>query len=294
MTDLWPNLFIVGAAKAGTTSLHAYLGDHPDIFMSAVKEPHYFSRLQPSERRRAFLPTVDDEKDYLALFRAGGDKPVRGESSTSYLTVPEAAGRIRRACPDSKAVIALRDPVERAYSHFLADTRDGIEDRGFREALEDELSGREEGGWGAAHLYVRTGLYAEPVRRYQETFGEDLMVVFFERLKEDPIAVVEDVLAFLNVSTSHARSLSPEAHNPHRVPRSRLARRVFTSGVVRRLSRRILPRDLRARAKDSLTRTSPKPGLSDSDREFLLEVFREDVGRLPALLGSVPPWPAFA
>ena len=76
----WPNLFVVGAAKAGTTSLWRYLDQHPAIYMSPVKEPHYFSSFTPG-----LFPAVKDEGEYLELFRDAGDAPLRGEASASYL-----------------------------------------------------------------------------------------------------------------------------------------------------------------------------------------------------------------
>src|ERR671937_272269 len=82
----WPNLFIVGAAKAGTTSLSRYLNEHPDVYMSAMKEPHFFSHIEPDPRLAAFFPHVEDATAYLALFSNAGRARVRGEASTSYLT----------------------------------------------------------------------------------------------------------------------------------------------------------------------------------------------------------------
>jgi len=293
MSGGWPNFFVVGAAKAGTTSLHAYLMGHPEIYMAAVKEPHYFSRLEPSPERRPFLPTIDDERPYLNLFRDAGDRPVRGESSTSYLTVPDAAGRIRECCPTAKAVIMLREPVSRAYSHFLADVRDGVERRSFRHAIEDELSGSERLEWGVSGLYVTIGRYAEDVARYRRLFGSDLRVLFFEDLVADPTANVRQVLDFLGVDGGYADSLSPEAHNPYRRPRAGLAGRIFSSPRARVVSRRLLPRGARARLKRSLTKDAPKPPIRMEDRERLTALYRPDVERLAELLGRRPPWPAY-
>ena len=105
----WPNLFVVGAAKAGTTSLWRYLDQHPAIYMSPVKEPHYFSSFTPG-----LFPAVKDEGEYLRLFRDAGDAPLRGEASASYLWDAETPRRHPSRSPDAKIVISLRDPVERA------------------------------------------------------------------------------------------------------------------------------------------------------------------------------------
>src|SRR5919108_5774969 len=108
----WPNLFIVGAAKAGTTSLYHYLAQHPDVYMAPMKEPHFFSQIRPDPKLEAFFPHVDNEAKYLALFAAAGDEKVRGEASTSYLWHPDVADAIRSKRPDAKIVAMLRDPLE--------------------------------------------------------------------------------------------------------------------------------------------------------------------------------------
>src|SRR5438477_9887892 len=99
---LGPNFFIVGAAKAGTTALHRYLGAHPDIYMSPVKEPSYFAR-----ELGASTAYTHNLNAYLALFRAGQGSPVRGESSPAYLIDPGAAVRIREFCDEARILIVL-------------------------------------------------------------------------------------------------------------------------------------------------------------------------------------------
>ena len=84
----FPNLFIVGAARSGTTSLHNYLAQHPQIFMSAVKEPHFFADIEPAARMAHLIRPIKEEGAYLHLFRDGANHPVVGESSPSYLWDP--------------------------------------------------------------------------------------------------------------------------------------------------------------------------------------------------------------
>src|SRR5262245_16436607 len=116
-----PNFFIVGAAKAGTTSLHAYLSAHPQVFMPALKEPHYFADFELSPEFDNFMPVIRDQPAYQDLFRGSQGSTAVGEASPSYLCDPAAAARIKAAIPDAKIVISLRNPVDRAYSHYLMD-----------------------------------------------------------------------------------------------------------------------------------------------------------------------------
>src|SRR5918999_4531871 len=109
----WPNLFVVGAARAATTSLWRYLDEHHDIWMALVKEPNFFSGVPA-----VLAPTVHDEASYLRLFAPGAACKLRGEASTSYLWHEGVPAAIKRASPEARIVISLRDPVERAYSAY--------------------------------------------------------------------------------------------------------------------------------------------------------------------------------
>ena len=112
--ERWPNFFIVGAPKAGTTSLHEYLSNIPGIFMSAEKEPNYFSMTVISKDDQSANP-IRDKKKYLELFKNAKDEKIIGESSPNYLSDPEAPNLIHQVSPDAKILISLRDPVEQAF-----------------------------------------------------------------------------------------------------------------------------------------------------------------------------------
>ena len=109
LLERWPNFFIVGAPKAGTSSLYAYLNEIPGIFMSPKKEPNYFSENTiPNDHP---IKPIRDKKKYLELFKGVKGEKIIGEASTSYLADPEAPKLIHEACPDAKILISLRDPV---------------------------------------------------------------------------------------------------------------------------------------------------------------------------------------
>ena len=116
--EKWPNLFIVGAPKAGTTSLHEYFEKKiPGIFMSDVKEPYYFCKtLIPIDH---YITPIRDKKKYLELFEKSKTEKIIGESSVWYLSDPDASSLIYQKVPNAKIIIMLRDPVERAFSHYL-------------------------------------------------------------------------------------------------------------------------------------------------------------------------------
>src|SRR3989304_10189805 len=117
MMERWPNLFIVGAPKSGTTSLHAYLDKIDDIFMSPIKEPNYFSAQTVSIKHP--VNPIRDKKKYLKLFQKGIHNKYIGEASPSYLADSEASKLIHQVSPNAKIIISLRDPIDRVFSHYL-------------------------------------------------------------------------------------------------------------------------------------------------------------------------------
>ena len=165
MCDVWPNFFIVGAAKAGTTSLHRYLEQHPQVFMSSVKEPRFFEAgWEKIGKARFLIPArIAGEREYLQLFKEAGESKAIGEASPSYLYDEEAPYLIKEKIPKAKIIISLRDPIDRAYSQYLHFVRAGIETKPFCDALFNELG----------DYYVQPGQYSDQVRRYLEVFGRD-------------------------------------------------------------------------------------------------------------------------
>jgi hypothetical protein len=291
MTPPAPNLFIVGAAKAGTTSLHHYLAAHPEIYMSPVKEPHYHSGV--GTRRGAPAPRPSfDAAGYRALFAAGTGRRWRGESSTSYLWSAQAPGSIAALAPDARIIIVLRDPIERAFSHYLMDLREGFHAiSSFTAALEQELA-NPPGSWEESNLYVELGLYAAQVARYLELFGaERVQLVSFAELAAAPAAVLERLFAFLGVDPE---ALDPAVlatrRNGYARPRGRLAARLMDSAGLRRFARTALPASWRRAARVlALDMAAPKPFLEPQAVALLRPIFAPDLDRLEALLPAPVP-----
>ena len=115
--EKWPNLFIVGAPKAGTSSLYEYLKKIPGIYMSPIKEPHYFDiQTIPTNHK---LNPIRDKKKYLSLFKKVKDEKIVGEASPGYLSDPQAPKLIHQVSPNARIIISLRNPVQRAFSEYL-------------------------------------------------------------------------------------------------------------------------------------------------------------------------------
>jgi hypothetical protein len=271
-----PNLFLVGAAKAATTSLWRYLQSHPEVFMARVKEPHFFSRGGVDG-----IPVAKTEGAYLALFARAGRAAYRGEASVSYLWDAEAARAIKAWAPDARILISLRDPVERAWSHYWTHVRIGTEHRTFREAVDAELAGESELA-SVPPPYVSRGYYDEQVRPYLDLF-DDVLVLFFEELVADVRGSMRTVFGFLGLDPSPADRIRPVAHFPFAIPRSAGARRLLGRRAVKGLAAFRGPRQ-------RLLMQHRKPELDGATRKLLGEVYAEHDERLRALLGRSLPW----
>jgi hypothetical protein len=282
-----PNFFIVGAPKAGTTSLHAYLSDHPEVFMSRRKEPHYFSSFQIEHAFDNFVRPIRDPIQYQALFQDSKGFKAIGESSTSYLYDWNAPTRIKFSVPDARIIICLRNPVERAYSHYLMECVEGRETRSFSEALEaDERRAKKD--WGVSLLYVEAGLYSDQVERYLTTFGRsNVLIIIFEEFVRDTANVMHRVARFLDINPEGFKdSAFRTVHHGFTASRGSYARWILRCRPLRLWSKRWVPQNLRWAVRYSfLSRKANKPRMEDSVRLSLAARFAQDLDRLEQLLG---------
>jgi hypothetical protein len=282
-----PDIVIIGAARCGTTSLHAYLREHPQVFMSREKETDYFSLGDlPSDDvpRNASAYRARTRDEYERLFRGAGDARAVGEASPTYLFYPRSAERMQQAIPAAKVICILRDPVERAYSHFALARKMGfepVEDFAAAVALEEErwVSDR-----SMRFTYVRASYYHEGLKAFCDRFPrEQILVLQFEQLASDPVATMRTIYDFIGVDASFSPDVSIR-HNRSMLPRSGLVREMFGRPFrLRRFLQRNLPPRLVTRLGNAIMR--PPPGVAAGTRATLVPRFVEDVRRLEALLG---------
>lgn len=215
-----PNFLIIGAQKAGTTALHRYLDQHPEVYMSPVKETNFFAlegkRLDfcgPRDRdvleRSENVASMTDIEGYRRLFGGVAGEKAIGEASPLYLCSPEAPGRIRRYVPEAKLVAVLRNPVERAYSGFLmmrACGREPIAD--FASALREE-GRRAKDNWEHSWHYKRMGFYHTQLKRYYDAFDRgQIRVYLHEDLDADTLGTLQNLFGFLGVDGTFVPDVS--------------------------------------------------------------------------------------
>ena len=293
MTNL-PNFYLIGAAKAGTSALHAYLQQHPQIFMSSLKEPSFFA-LEGVSQPWFFRPdgsavpvnTVHDMDSYAALFSGAAGKSVVGDASTLYLFSKQVAPRLHFHVPGAKIVAVLRHPADRAYSHYLYFRFRGHEPlESFAEAFwaEDDRIAR---GLGALWCYRSMGFYAEQLARYLTLFpGEQIKIFLYEDWRREPQQVVAELFRFLGVDDRFVPDMSVE-HRMGGVPRSGGLRRAMEhrTSFTRRLGRALVPVSLRPRIEWLLDRwNSLRPPMSPEVRRELTAIYRADIVALERLI----------
>jgi hypothetical protein len=270
-------LFIVGAAKAGTTSLHAYLNAHAGVHMSDPKEPHFFARaIEPSKRIKSW-------DTYAEAFRGATENAILGDASPSYLWDPASAGLIHEALPDSRIVVLLRDPVARAISHYAMAVGTGVQRRSFDDALRADAAIRER-IWGKSHMYIDLGMYAAQVRRYLDTFGPDrVLVLESARLRKSRRAVLTQIARFLGIDPSgFDEARLDDEHNLMAMPRSIQLNYLARRPQLRRVSK-ILPAGVRSAIRRGLSSREPRIRLET--RRRLQDHFAADVDALRDLTG---------
>jgi sulfotransferase family protein len=293
--SMLPNLLILGAAKSGTSSLYMYMDQHPDVFMSGFKEPHFFIwdgrdyDVKGPGVDRVGRRVIRDLDSYLKLFSGATRERIRGEASTGYLHTVGAAERIRTYVPHAKLIAILRNPVDRAYSAFLHAQREGLEPLAdFEQALQEEPH-RVAEGWIGLTLYTTVGMYAEQLDRYLAVFPcEQLKVYLFDELIGEPVRVAQDAFRYLGVDDTFRPDVSAQANRGSAVRSVRLrsiVRWVRRSSLVRRLPSGPARAFLRAINERPMTPLSPKV------RRRLARVFEPDVTRLSHMLGrDLAPW----
>ena len=288
---VWPNLFIAGAPRCGTSSLHAWLQAIPGIYMSRIKEPNFFSR-QVIGDDNPLLKPIRDERQYLQLFSDAGDAKVIGEASPNYLEDPEAPMLIDRTIPGAKVIVSLRDPVERLHSLYLMLCNNLPGMGSFMSEIRGGLAGPKDPN--RSRVTAVTGLYARQVERYRAVFGESrFKIVIFEELMTDIPGTLHEILEFLGIDHPVGEFTEP-AQRQYGEVRGPIVRYLFGNRMISRASETLIPFKLRKLIRNTfLVRHAAKPQMAAEERDFLIRYYRDDVAQLELLLGRRLPWRNF-
>lgn len=287
-----PNFLVIGVGKAGTTSLYRYLGQHPQIGMSRLKEPkfllyagHLMSPI-PGKTPHFRVTTVEE---YEALFSDYEDRPARGEVTPTYIIYPEQTiYGIRKYVPDARVIAVFRQPVDRAYSNYLMHVRNGNETlASFPEALRAESAGEMRTD-DRPRSYIGRGFYLERMRKFLQAFPrERFLFLLYDDLVQDPALLLRSIFQFLGVRETFTPDFNIR-YNAGAWPRSRLANRfIKSSNPGKKILMRLIPDAVRRRLVDRFHAANMRtpPPLDPSLRRELTLQYREDILGLQELIG---------
>ena len=304
-----PTFIVVGANKGGTTSIYHYLKQHKKVYLSPVKEPHFFSKdIDVNLFKREFaqnkLQDIDkyvngemkeefhaafirDIEQYKKLFSKVQDQKAVGELSTSYLFSEVAAKEIKALIPDCKIIICLRNPFDRAYSHYRMNLWTGNSNEfDFYKALVEDYDHKPK-VWGNAHLYTEIGLYYQQVKRYLDLFGKDnVKIIFTEDMKKNAAQVVKELYEFIGVDSSFVPDTSTR-YNEVFTPKYKNITWFLNKSGIRPLMKRLSPQVLKnIFVKVFYKGKGEKGEIPANAKQFMLEKFSEDISKLSVLLNK--------
>lgn len=295
---LLPDFLVVGAAKSGTSSLHAYLDEHPDIQMPKIKEPWFFSFMgnPPVYTSPGLLnDLVYRLADYVKLFSGANASHKLGDASPSYLyTYSDTIKNILLVYPPEqlkklRIVICLRDPVERAYSQFMTMKRSLNEPLNFEDAMNEEIiEERLEGRWNIFYDYRGFGCYYQQVKAFIDEFGVDRVRVFlYNDICNDPVDVCQKMYEFVGVDPDFTPDVNVRHNSVSGEPRVGW---IFSALISKHGIKRAVAKLIPARIKQGIKRLVAKvllrrDDMNRSTRQELLRWYQGDIEQLERLIG---------
>lgn len=271
-------IFIVGTPKAGTTSLHHYLNEFPEILMSSEKEPDYFSDKEILEQGLYYGESrIDSLIKYNNLFSKRDKEKFLGEASVSYLFYPEVSKRIKEYNPESKIIIMLRNPIDRAFSHYLMDYRLGLTSKSFEEEFKNQESLN-------FQQYFLLGNYYNQVKKYLEFFEtKNVHIIWYSDFKQNAEKELQKVIKFIGLNSDFKVDFN-KVHNSFSMPKNNMIRKIYSVVWLRKILTFIFPEKLVNWIKSILFNKGKKPKLSEESREVLFSYYKSDIENLEQLL----------
>ncbi len=285
------NFLIIGAAKAGTTSLYYYLNQHPEVYMSEPKEPFFFE----AEYDKGI-------EYYWSKYFAGwrGEKAI-GEARHRNLYLPYVVPRIKESIPNAKLIVILRNPIDRAYSHWWHWYSRGEEPLSFEDAIYEDLKRIEKGitfegeegaqlwcrnfdfktGKNEFRTYLDSGYYARQLKRYLALFPKSqIKVVFLEDLKRDPQFIISELWEFIGVDPNYPlKDLTLQ--NPARSKATLLASKI---AKITKLHK-IIPKQMKHKLLTHLAKIGKRPEMNKETRAWLINHYYPHNRELEKLVG---------
>ena len=286
-----PNFFIVGGSKCGTTNISYYLNEHPQVFVSELNEPYYFCKFDVSEDfERPSM--IKDEKKYLELFENAKNHKAIGEATSSYLHCPSAASEIKKRFPDSKIIISIRNPIEKAHSSYFSYEFMHPDDRSFTDSIIWQEKQRQEKEF-FIYNFIEAGFFSKHIKRFQNEFSSDnIKIIIFEDYIKDESQHIKSILKFLDIDESV--NLTDQPKGAYRIPKNKISGSLLGNSTFRKVATKLIPTVQRQKLGDKFfLKQTKKPSMLRSEREHLKEIYDTEVRNLEELLGKKLPWDDF-
>ena len=277
-----PNLVGCGAGKSGTTSLYYYLSQHPEIYMTSVKETHYFSK-----------NFAKGESWYRSNFEGCTREPIIGEFSTTYMNYPSVPGRIAELIPQAILMFLLRNPIERAYSNYWFSVSIGAQapDRSFSDVIRTQKG---------QQYYVNPGFYYDLLSGFLSYFDrKQIYILITEELKKEPVHQMMSCYKYLGIDTSFVPNLN-QKFNVTVSTSNKWKKKADQNWLV--LKRGLRPYFLRfpTSVRQRLSKieqlfrlqmfSEERPPILKEDRDYLAEMYQEHNIKLANFMERELPW----
>ncbi|MDJ0727079.1 MAG: sulfotransferase [Prochloraceae cyanobacterium] len=280
-TQILPNFLIIGAAKAGTTALHTYLNQHPQIYMTPRKETNFFAlegetidfKGPGDEAINDFSITTLDA--YQAEFKGVTNEIAIGEACPLYLYNSKTAAKIYQYNPEIKIIVILRNPSDRAYANFLHLIRDDREPfQDFAKALQAE-SQRIKQNWEWFWHYIQLGYYGKQLQQYYDLFERDRIKIYlYDDFRNNSLSVVQNIFNFLKVKDDFVPDMNIRP-NKSGMPKNQFLHRMLTKpNPIKTALKPLFPPLLRQKIQHQ---NLAKPELTQEIKQELIELYREDI-----------------
>ena len=273
---LTPNFFIVGTPKSGTTSLFHYLQEHPEVFLPELKEPHFFSC---PEVKNTYYKTkiVDSKQEYLDLYQERESYKAVGDLSSSYLFNKETPKRIHQFNPYAKIIIVLRNPVDRALSHYLMDVNLGYINVPLLEVINNKDTFKQH-----YQEYIELGFYEQQIRAYIKQFPDSqIKVVLSDTLYANTAETLKDIYSFINVSTTFITDFET-VHNSYTVPRFKALKSLVQSDGLKKM----IPSGLKSGLKSLIYKTNAEKPKLEVEKNLLREIYKKSIVETETLINQ--------
>ncbi|MEC4988491.1 MAG: sulfotransferase [Oscillatoria sp. PMC 1068.18] len=272
-----PDFIIVGGSKCGTTSLHDYLSQHPQLYICPQKETFFFIN-EPNRSNHKRWGAITELEDYQGLFKDAPENSVIGEISTTYYSCPESARLIHEMLPNVKIIAILRDPANRAFSDYQMHVRDGNEEPDLKGLISPH------------NQHVKRGFYYSELLPFFEKFDrKQIKILLFEDLCKDPVIFLQDLFRFVGVDDSFVPNMSKKGREGG-LPKNQAVNQLLTrKNPVRSFAAGVLkiflPVETRRKIREGLVKKNiEKVKLSSEERKQLIEIYRSDILQLEKLI----------